>query len=121
MFNADSITNENSKIHNKKWSIIPDYSYRILIIDSSGSRKTNALLHLINQQVDIIDKIYLYAKNLSEPRYKFLIKKHENAGIKHLNDPNAFLECSNTMDDVYQNIDDYNPNRKKNFLLRFMT
>ena len=121
MFNADSITNENSKIHNKKWPIIPDYPYRILIIDSSGSRKTNALLHLINQQVDIIDKIYLYAKNLSEPRYKFLIKKHENAGIKHLNDPNAFLECSNTMDDVYQNIDDYNPNRKKNFLLRFMT
>ena len=121
MFNADSITNENSKIHNKKWPIIPDYPYRILIIDSSGSRKTNALLHLINQQVDIIDKIYLYAKNLSEPRYKFLIKKHENAGIKHLNDPIAFRECSNTMDDVYQNIDDYNPNRKKNFLLRFMT
>ena len=91
-----------------------------MIIDSSGSRKTNALLHLINQQVDI-DKIYLYAKNLSEPKYKFLIKKHENAGIKHLNDPIAFRECSNTMDDVYQNIDDYNPNRKKNFLLRFMT
>ena len=118
MFNADSITNENSKIHNKKWPFIPDYPNRILIIDSSGSRKTNALLHLINQQVDI-DKIYLYAKNLSEPKYKFLIKKHENAGIKHLNDPNAFLECSNTMDDVYQNIDDYNPNRKKNFFIVF--
>ena len=49
------------------------------------------------------DKIYLYAKDLSEPKYEFLIKKRENAGTKHLNDPNAFIECSNTMDDVYGN------------------
>ena len=49
------------------------------------------------------DKIYLYAKDLSELKYEFLIKKRENAGTKHLNDPNAFIECSNTMDDVYGN------------------
>ena len=59
------------------------------------------------------DKIYLYAKDLSEPKYEFLIKKRENAGTKHLNDPNAFIECSNTMDDVYGNIIDHNPNRKR--------
>ena len=59
------------------------------------------------------DKIYLYAKDLSEPKYEFLIKKRENAGTKHLNDPNAFIECSNTMDDVYGDIIDYNPNRKR--------
>ena len=56
-----------------------------------------------------IDKIYLYAKDLSEPKYKCLIKKRENAGIKHFNDPNAFIECSNTMGDIYENTEDYNP------------
>ena len=58
----------------------------------------------------------MHAKDLNEPKYKFLIKKHENAGIKHLNDPNAFIECSNTMDDVYDNIDDDNSSRKKHFI-----
>ena len=118
MFNVDSITNENSKIRNKKWLFIPDHAYRILIIGGSGSGKTNALLNLINPQDDI-DKIYLYAKDLSEPKYKFLIKKRENAAIKHLNDSNAFLEYSNTMYDVYQNIVHYNPNRKRKMFILF--
>ena len=68
------------------------------------------MLNLINKQ-NFIDKIYLYAKDLKEPKYEYLIKKFEYAGIIHLNDPNAFIECSNTMDDVYENIDDYNPIR----------
>ena len=48
-----------------------------------------------------------------------MIKKHKDAGIKHLNDPNAFIECSNTMDDVYENINDYNPIRKRKKLIVF--
>ena len=44
---------------------------------------------------------------------QFLIKKRENAGIKNLNDSKAFIQCSNTMDDVYKNIDDYNSSRKR--------
>ena len=67
----------------------------------------------MNEQ-DNIDKIYLYSKDMSEPKYEYLIKIRENAGIKHLNDPNAFTECFNTMNDVYENVHDYNPNRKKN-------
>ena len=63
----------------------------------------NTLLNLINEQHDI-DKIYLYARDLNEPKYEILIKKRKDAGIKHLNDPNAFIDCSNTMDDVYENI-----------------
>ena len=118
MINLDSITNENSKEHNKIWPYIPDHPYRILIIGGSGSGKTNALLNLIKEQDDI-DKIYLYAKDLSEPKYEFLIKKHEDVGIKYCNDPNAFIECSNRMDDVYQNIDDYNLSRKRKFLILF--
>ena len=79
-----------------------------MIIGGSESGKTNALLNLMKEQGDI-DKIYLYAKNLSKPKYGFLIIRRENAGIKHLNDLNAFIELSNSMDDVYKDIDDYNP------------
>ena len=118
MINLDNIINKNNEEHNKKWPHIPDHPYRILTIGGSGSGKTNALLNLINEQEDI-DKIYFYAKDLSEPKYEFLIRNHKNAGIKHLNDSKAFIECSNTMDDVYENINDYNPSRKRKVLIIF--
>ena len=118
MTNVDSIVSENNKNHNKKWLYIPDHPYRILMISGSGSGKTNTLLNLINEQRDI-DEIYLYAKDLSEPKYEYLIKNRENAGIKHVNDSNAFIECSNTMDDIYENIDNYNPSRKRKILIIF--
>ena len=100
MINLDDITNENNKEHNEKWPYIPDHPYGILIIGGSGSSKTKALLNLIEEQgnYERIDKIYLYAKHLNEPKLKnILIKKRENAGIKHLNDPNAFIDCSVTL------------------------
>ena len=118
IINLDSNSNENNKQHNEKWSYIPDHSYRTMMVGGSGLGKTNALLNLINEQYDI-DKIYLYAKDLSKPKYEYLIKKPENAGIRHLNDPNAFIKCFNTMDDVYENINDYNPSRKKIMLIVF--
>ena len=61
----------------------------------------------------------MYAKDLNEPKYKILITKCKDAGIRHLNDPNAFIKCSNTMDDVYENIHDYNPSRKRKILIIF--
>ena len=93
----------------------------MLIIGPSGSGKTNSLLNFIQKQDNdsLIGKIYLYAKDLSEPEYQFLIKKLEDAGIKNLTDPSAFMEYSNTMDDVYDNIDDYNPRRKRKVLILF--
>ena len=77
MFNLGDITNENSREHNEKWPFITDHLYRILIIRGSGSGKTNALLNLIKERgsESLIDKIYLYAKDLNEPKYEFLIKK----------------------------------------------
>ena len=112
MINLDSITNEKKIKHNEKWPYIPDHPYRIIIIGGSGSGKTNALINVINEQNNI-DKIYLYARDLNEPKYEYLIKKRDDEGIKHLNNPNAFIECSNTIDDIYENINDYNPVTQK--------
>ena len=61
----------------------------------------------------------MYAKDLSEPKYEYLIRNRENTGIKHLNDSKAFNECSNTMNEVYENIDNYNPKRKRKILIAF--
>ena len=93
----------------------------MLIIGPSGSRKTNALLSLIQKQDNdsLIDKMYLYATDLSKLEYQFLIKKREDAGIKNLNNPSAFIEYSDTMDDVYNNIDDYNLKRIRKSLIAF--
>ena len=76
------------------------------------------MINSINEQKNI-DINYLYARDLSEPKYEYLIKKREDAGIKHLNNPNAFIECSNTMDYVYENINDYNSIRKRKKLIVF--
>ena len=92
MINFDDYVNENKTEHNEKWPYIPDHPYRVLIIGGSGSGKTNTLINLINEQNDI-NKIYLYARDLNEPKYKYLIKKREDAGIKHLNNLKAFIKC----------------------------
>ena len=76
------------------------------------------MLNLIKEQDDI-DKIYFYAKDLIEPKYKLLVKKPKNGGIKHLNDLNAVIECSHTMDNVFEDIDDYNPNGQWKILIVF--
>ena len=118
MINLDSITNKNNKERNEKWPYIPDHPYRILIIGGCGSGIINTLINLINEQYDI-NKKFLYAKELNEPKYDFLIKKCKNARKKHFNDPNAFIKCSNSMDDAYENIDYYNPSRKRKILIVF--
>ena len=76
--------------------------------------KTNALLNLIREQDndELIHKIYLYVSDLNKPKYQLLIKKRQEAGMC-LDDPKAFLEYSNTMVDVYNNIKDYNVIRKR--------
>ena len=99
MLNLDNIVSNKKKNSSEN----NDWSFRMLIIGPSGSGKTNTLLHLIDKFHNI-DKIYLYTKDTDEDQYQHLIDKREQAGIKNLNDPHAFIEYSNDMNDVLENI-----------------
>ena len=117
--NFNEYSNENKTEHNLKWPYYPDHPYRILItIGGSESGKTNALLHLINNQPDI-DEIYLYTEDPFEAKYQFVINKRESTGLKHFNDPKAFIEYSNDMQDVYKNIDECNVDNVRKILKVF--
>ena len=115
MLNLDNIASNKNENKDNNWP------FRMLIIGLSGSGKTNNLLHLIQNlnETSPIDKIYLYVKDLTEPKYKFLINNRKNAGIKHFNNSTAFIEYSNDMDDVFTNINNYNKKRKQKVLIVF--
>ena len=112
MLNLDDI------VSNKKENKDHNWPFRMLIIGPSDSGKTNTLLHLINN-FHPIDKIYLYAKYADEKKYQYLISKREQAGIKNLNDPHAFIEYSSDMNGVLDDINNYNKNRDKKVLITF--
>ena len=75
----------------------------------SGSGQKNAFLNLTSNQPDI-DKIYFYTRNLYKGKHQLLINKRGSEDINHFNDSNAFIEYSNDMDDIYKNIEEYDPN-----------
>ena len=110
IFNFDNI---REKYNNKDWP------YKKLVIGPSGCGKTSYILNSIQRDNNIIDKIYLYAKYSDEPKYQLLINKREKAGINFNNDPNAFIEYSNSMGDILTDIEDYNKKRKRKVLIIF--
>ena len=112
MLNLDNNVSNKNENKNNNWP------FRMLIIGPSGSGKTNVLLHLINN-LHPIDKISLYPNDVHEPKYEYLINNREQAGIKNLDDPKAFTEYSDDMDDVLDNINNYNKNRDKKALIVF--
>ena len=95
-----------------------DWPFRMLIIGPLGSGKTNTLLHLIDK-FHPIDKIHLYAKDTDEEKYQYLINKREQAAIKNLNNPHAFIDYSSNMNDVLEDINNYNKKRDKKVLISF--
>ena len=103
MSKFDYVTNENIKKPNLNWTVILDQLYEILIVGGSGSGKTNALLNVINNKPDI-DKIYLRAKAPFEAKYQLSINKRESRGLKDLVDSKSFIECSNDIDNIYENL-----------------
>ena len=112
MLNLDNFVSNKNENKDNNWP------FSMLIIGPSGTGKTNTLLHLINN-LHPIDKIYLCTKDLHEPKYEYLINKIEKAGIKNLNDPKSFIEYSDDIDDVLDDINDYNKNRNKKVLIVF--
>ena len=86
--------------------------------EALDQEKQNTLLHLMSNQSDI-DKIYLYVKDPYEAKHHYLINKREKVGLDLFDDPKAFMEYSNGMQDVYINIEDYNPNKKRKILITF--
>ena len=101
MINFDNITEENIKEHNPNWSKAPDHPYRILVIGSSGSGKTNSFFNLIS-----------HIQDPYEVKYQFLINKRESIGLNHFRDPN-------NINDIYKNVEEYNPGKKRKILLVF--
>ena len=75
-------------------------------------------MNLRNNQLDT-DKIYSYAKDPYETKYQYLINKREKVGLNQFNDPNTSMEYSNDMQDVYKNIEDSNPIKKRKILIVF--
>ena len=109
---------QNIKEHNLNCPQSPDNPYRILIIGGSGSRKPNLLFNLISHLLNI-DKIYLYAKYSFEAKYQFLINRKESTGLKHFSDSKAVIKYENNIDDDYENINEYNPNKNRKILIAF--
>ena len=106
--------------HNPDWPYIPDHPYRILTIGSSSRLgKTNLLLNLIKHQRLGIDTIHLYIKDPFESKYQLLINGRVKVGIKTLKNPKAFIDYSKTIDDLYENLEDYNPTKKRRMLIVF--
>ena len=101
--------NESVEInHNSNWPYIPDHPYKILFISGSGSGKSNVLLNLIKHKRPDIHKIHLYVKDPFQTKYQLLINRREKVGIKKLNNLKAFNKYSQTVDDLYANLEDYN-------------
>ena len=105
--------------HNPNWPYIPGHPYRILIIGGSGLGKTNVFLNLIKHQRPDIDKIYLYIKDQFESKYQLLINGRENVGIKTPKNPKVFTDYSQTIDDDYENLEDYISTKKRRVLIVF--
>ena len=83
------------------------------------SGNTNSLFNLIIQQPDI-DKIYPFTKKPYEVKYRFLISKRESSALKYFIDSKVFIEYSSDMDNIYKNIEEYSPNKKRKILIVFV-
>ena len=105
--------------HNPNWPYIPEHSYRVLIIGGSGSGKTNVLLNIIKHQRPDTNKIYLYVKDAFESKYQLHITGREKVGIENLEGSKTFIAYLQTIDDIYENLDDHNPTKKRRVLIAF--
>ena len=119
IFNDENYDRSVEINHNPSWPYITVHPYKILIIGGSESGKTNVLLNLIKHQQPDVDTTYLYVKDQFESRNHLLINRRQKLGIKELKYPKTFIDYSQTIDDVYGNLEDYNPINKRKVLIVF--
>ena len=100
------------------WPQFLDHLSKILIIGGSGSGKTNGLINLISHQPDI-DELHLYAKDPYKSKYQLLISKREGVGYNHYKNSETVIQYSYDMDEIYENIEEYNPNKERKILIAF--
>ena len=77
------------------------------------------LLNLIKNQQRNIDNIYLYLKDPFQSKHQFLINGREKVGIKELKNPKAFIDHSQTFDEIYETLGKYNSTKKRKVLIVF--
>ena len=77
------------------------------------------LLNLIKYQRPDIDKIHLYVEDPFQSKYQLLINARKKVGTEILKNPRAFIDYSQTIDDVYEHLEDYNSTKKKRALIVF--
>ena len=118
MINFDHTGRKYIREHNPNWPQIPDNPYRILIIGDSESEKINLLDNVISHRPDI-DKFCLYAMDSCEAKYQLLIHKGEGIGLKYYNDSKTFIEYSNNMHGIHENIKECNLNKERKILIVF--
>ena len=105
--------------HNLNWPYIPHNPYRILITGDSGSGKTNVLLNLIKHQRPDIEKIYLYVKDPFKSKHLLLITGREKVEIDILKNAKEFNDYLQTINDVYEALEEYNPTKKRRVSIVF--
>ena len=75
------------------------------------------LLNLTKHQIPDIDKFYLYFRDPFESKYQLIIDGREKVGIENLKNPKEFIDYSQTIDDLYENLEDYSPTKKRRVLI----
>ena len=59
--------------------------------------------------------MYLYEKDPYETKYQYIISKRVKVGLSHYDDPKAFIEYSNDMQDIYKNTEEHNLVKKRKY------
>ena len=116
---ACAITHIKWKMMMKNYYQSAGHPYRILVIAGSRSGKINVLLKLKKHQRPDTDKIDFFAKDPFKSKYQLLINEREKVGIKKLKNPEVFIDYSQTTDDVYENLEGYNPTKKTKVVIVF--
>ena len=76
-------------------------------------------MNLIKDQRPDVDKVWFYVKDQFESKYQLLINRREKVGVKHERIPKALVNYCQTINDVHEILEHYNPTKKRKALIVF--